>query len=143
MKGLQITKYEKYSILGYILFALILSIILSILNLYGFIATFRAVLGLAYVLFLPGYIVVKLFYKENLDPLEQIGLSMGLSIALVILSVMFSNLLLRIPITTLTNFLVILAVIIITILIKIKTKQITQLGNKIKNKFKKKPQLRK
>jgi hypothetical protein len=72
---------------------------------FAFLSGLRAILGFAYVLFLPGYVVVKCFFDE-VDVIEKTALSFGLSIALVILSIMVSNILLKIPITTLTNFLV-------------------------------------
>jgi len=115
--------------------SLIISLIIRIFFKYPFLSSARAILGMVYVLFLPGYVVVRLFFNE-VDWIEKAALSMGLSIALVILSVMFSNMLLKIPITPLTNFLVILAVIIITFLIKKYQEEITAFLNKI-NFFKK------
>jgi len=117
---------------GYVIGASVLvALIATIFFKYPFLAALRAVLGLIYVLFLPGYIVVRLFFKD-IDWIEKSALSMGLSIALVILSVMFSNMLLKIPITPLTNFLVILAVMGITVLIKVYQKQLTEFFNKLK-----------
>jgi uncharacterized membrane protein len=103
-----------------------LLIISGIVTLFGmtFIQSLRAVFGLVYVLFLPGYIVTKCFFKE-IDWIEKLAISLGLSIALVILGVMISNLLFKVPITTLSNFIVILAIILITLL-----------GKKYENKLK-------
>lgn len=96
--------------------AILISLVLTFFEV-SFIFSIRAILGLVYVLFLPGYIVVREFFKEEMDWIEKLALSLGLSIPLVILSVMFSNMLLKIPITSLTNFLVLLGVMIMTIII--------------------------
>jgi len=106
----------------FLLVSIVASIIIHFLG-YLFLSALRAILGLVYVLFLPGYVVVRCFFKE-VDWIEKAALSFGLSIALVIISVMFSNMLLKIPITALTNFLVILVVMIITVLIKVYQKQV-------------------
>ena len=111
--------------------SVVIASIITIFFKYPFLASLRAVLGLIYVLFLPGYVVVRLFFKE-IDWIEKAALSMGLSIALVILSVMFSNMLLKIPITPLTNFLVILAVMGITVLVKKYQEQINLFLNNLK-----------
>ncbi|RLG14779.1 MAG: hypothetical protein DRN66_01210, partial [Candidatus Nanohalarchaeota archaeon] len=63
----------------------------------------RIVLGLALVLFIPGYISTFVFFKkEEMDFLERIAMSVGLSISFVVLTVMFSNLYLNIPINLYT-----------------------------------------
>jgi uncharacterized membrane protein len=118
-------KAEKIGIPAVLIASLVIALILQIGWQYPFLKGVRAVLGLIYVLFLPGYIVVRLFY-EKLDWIEKLALSMGLSIALVILSVMFSNMVLKIPITPLTNFLVILVVIAITVLLRIYRAPLTR-----------------
>ena len=123
MKMEQILSKKELTYWGiFILISIIASTIIHFLG-YPFLNALRAILGLVYVLFLPGYIAVICFFKE-VDWIEKAALSFGLSIALVILSVMFSNMLLQIPITSLTNFLLILAVMIITILIKLRQEQI-------------------
>jgi uncharacterized membrane protein len=45
----------------------------------------RIALGLVFVLFLPGYVLVAALYprKDDLDPVERLALSLGLSIAVV------------------------------------------------------------
>jgi len=78
----------------------------------------RAVLGLVFVLFLPGYLAARvlfsgkadytvegqyMFVEEEIDSLERLALSIGLSISLVVLTVMFSNLALKIPINAVTS----------------------------------------
>lgn len=103
--------------------AVALSIVIAILG-YPFFKALRAVFGFIYVLFVPGYVVVRCFFND-LDWIEKLGLSAGLSIALVIVAIMISNLLFRIPINTLTNFLVILFVIGITLFVKKYEEQIT------------------
>jgi len=118
-------KYWFYAII--VLF--LISIVITILG-YPFFNSLRAVFGLVYVLFLPGYVVVRLFYNE-VGWIEKLAMSFGLSIALVILSVMITNMVFKIPITPLSNFLVLLAVMIITFLIYKKQ-------NNIKKLFKKK-----
>ena len=66
-------------------------------------SSLRAVLGLAFVLFIPGYIATYTFFKSGeVDALERIALSVALSISLVVLTVMFSNLYLGIPINLLS-----------------------------------------
>ena len=123
---------SKKELIGWGIFltiSIIASIIIHFLG-YPFLSALRAILGLVYVLFLPGYIVVTCFFKE-VDWIEKAALSFGLSIALVILSVMISNLVFQIPITALTNFLVLLVVMIATILIKLRQKQINNFLTKI------------
>ena len=121
--------------------AILIAAIATLFFKYPFLASLRAVFGLIYVLFLPGYVIARLFFKD-IDWIEKAALSLGLSIALVILSVMFSNMLLKIPITPLTNFFVILSVMIITILVKTYQKQVILSLNKFrfwqKNKSRKK-----
>jgi len=108
-----------YILVACILFSLLMKILIN----YPFFSFLRALLGMIYVLFLPGYVVVRLFF-EKLDFLEKAALSFGLSIAIVILAVMFTNMVLRIPITALSNFLVLLAAMIITVVVKRYQKQI-------------------
>lgn len=51
----------------------------------AFLAPLRLILGLAYVLFVPGYcLAAALFpHAEDLDGIERVGISLGLSVALV------------------------------------------------------------
>lgn len=94
-----------------------LAVIFRALNIDILYTIFRAVAGLAFVLFIPGYIATYAFFKDkkevkrtaddiigitkepegDIDFLERIALSVGLSISLVVLTVMFSNLYLSIP----------------------------------------------
>ncbi len=78
----------------------------------------RIIFGAVYVLFLPGWVVVRCFFDDLEDWIEKFGVAFGLSIAIIVLAVMFSNLVLRIPITALSNFLVILGAMAITVLLK-------------------------
>ena len=117
-------KEIKYWFFGIISLFLI-SIIITISG-YPFLSSLKAVFGTVYVLFLPGYVLVRLFFNK-IDWIEILALSLGLSIALVILSVLITNMIFRIPITSLSNFLVLLGVIIITVLIKVYQKQLIKL----------------
>jgi uncharacterized membrane protein len=110
----------------FILLSIVLSIIIYFIGGYPILSGIRAFLGFAYVLFLPGYVVVRCFFND-VDAIEKAALSFGLSIALVILSIMFSNLVLKIPITALTNFVVILVVMMITVLIKLNQTRLKRL----------------
>ena len=119
----------------FILICIIVSALIDIIYKYPFIKGLRAFLGFAYVLFLPGFVLVRAFFNK-VDVVEKVALSFGLSIALVIISVLFSNMVLRIPITALTNFLVILVVIIIILVIKYYEKPIKRFFSKINEKIK-------
>ena len=130
-------KTEIYGVFGLVVAAFLIGIILVATGTYGFGESLRAVFGLVYVLFLPGYFVVRCFYdREGLDWIEKLGLSVGLSIALVILLILITNLGLHIPIVAWANFLVILVLLIIIVLLKVYEKQIKDFGLKIKKKFK-------
>ncbi len=101
----------------YIAFSLVASLIIFFAFGYPFLQSLRAFLGFAYLIFLPGYVLVRCFFDET-DLIEKFALSFGLSIALVILSVMIANMLLRIPLTVASSFLILLVVMIIIILLK-------------------------
>ncbi|MBS3168339.1 DUF1616 domain-containing protein [Candidatus Woesearchaeota archaeon] len=94
---------------------------------YSFFQSLRIIFGLIYVLFVPGFVFVRLFLSKenNLDWFEIFGLSIGLSIVFVILSMSVSNLILKIPITTLNSLLIILVTVLIFVLIKKYQKQIS------------------
>jgi len=71
----------------------------------------RAVVGIAYVLFLPGFVWSYVFFRKGeIDPVERTALSFGLSVALVPLAVFWMNYLLGIKIT-LTNVTVLILLI--------------------------------
>ena len=77
--------------------------------------SFRIIFGSFFVLFLPGYVIVELFFKE-LEIIEKIALSFALSIAVVPLTVFYLNKI-GMKINTLNSFLTILGIIVITIII--------------------------
>ncbi|MCK4809218.1 MAG: DUF1616 domain-containing protein, partial [Candidatus Aenigmarchaeota archaeon] len=80
----------------YLLAVTLLSYVIGIDSLYS---VSRALLGLVFVLFIPGYIASYSFFEDGeVDALERVALSVALSISLVVLTVMFSNLYLGIPI---------------------------------------------
>ena len=77
--------------------------------------SFRIVFGSFFVLFLPGYVIVELFFKE-LEIIEKIALSFALSIAVVPLTVFYLNKI-GMKINTLNSFVAILGIIGVTIII--------------------------
>ncbi|RLE43095.1 hypothetical protein DRJ48_01830 [Candidatus Woesearchaeota archaeon] len=87
----------------------------------NFLEVLRVIFGVVYVLFLPGYVIVRCFFEE-LDWIERFAVSFGLSIAVVVLAVIIANLVFKIPITPVTNFLIILAAMVITLLAKFVSK---------------------
>ncbi|MFH1472773.1 MAG: DUF1616 domain-containing protein [Nanoarchaeota archaeon] len=97
-----------------LLIAFVALVVIDIIFYYlGFDAIYRvlrAVLGLVFVLFIPGYIATFAFFKDEIDEIERLALSIGLSISLVVLTVMFSNLALKIPINFQTIVFEILAI---------------------------------
>ncbi len=119
-------------VLMYLCSVLAISIILEVVYGFGVLKGLRALFGITYVLFLPGFVVVRLFFWD-IDWVEKLGLSLALSIALVILSVIFTNLIFNIPITALTNFFVILGVIVLTFLVKKYEEQIVIFFKKMKS----------
>lgn len=64
---------------------IVLSLVLDLLILFYPESLLRKVLGLAFVLFFPGYVFVTALFpeKKELDDLERLALSFGLSIAIV------------------------------------------------------------
>ena len=94
----------------------------------------RAIFGAVYVLFLPGYVVVRCFFNDLEDWIEKAAVSFGLSIAVVVLSMIVANLVFRIPLTPLSTLLIILAAMIITVLAKLFSEK--KLGKSLKNKHK-------
>ena len=106
---------------GFVIFAIVAFIGAGVGVIYGlsFLGVLRAIFAALYILFLPGYVVVRCFFEDLEDWIEKVAVSFGLSIAIVVLSVIISNLVFKIPITALTNFLIILATMVITGLAKI------------------------
>lgn len=71
----------------------------------------RIVLGLAFVLFVPGFVWSYVFFSRGeIDLIERIALSFGLSIVLIPLTVFWLNWLLHIPIN-LVNVTIVVAVL--------------------------------
>jgi len=119
MKRGEISKNRELRYWSYFLIGSVLVSIAATFFSVDFVSALRAILGAVYVLFLPGYVVVREFFNDkDLDWIEKAALCFGLSIALVILSVVFSNMIFKISITPVNNFLVLLAVMILTVLIK-------------------------
>ncbi len=72
----------------------------------------RALLGLIFVFFLPGFAWTLVFFRQ-INLIERIALSFGLSIAVVTLSLLFLDKLVGIKITGFNSVLVIIAITII------------------------------
>lgn len=79
------------------------------------VETFRAVVGFALVLFIPGYAATWALFpkKKEIDVIERIALSIGLSISLVVLSVFVLNLVFGIKINFVNSLLIILLITLI------------------------------
>jgi len=121
---MKITSKQKKRLRPYLIAVLILFLISVVLTLFkiNFLSSLRIVFGSVFVLFLPGYVITKLYLKE-LDIIETITLSFALSIATVPLIVFYLNKL-GMKINTLNSFLTILGVIAIAVLIyKVKTRK--------------------
>lgn len=93
----------------------ILSILLMLFNL-SFLHSLRIVFGSLFVLFLPGFVITYLFFKE-IDVIERIALSFALSIAIVPLTIFYLNRI-GMKINFLNSFLTILGIIIVSLTIK-------------------------
>ena len=111
-------KLEKKEIRNYlitigVLFLLALALTLFDYNLW---TTIRAVFGSVLVLFVPGFVIVKLYFKE-IDIIERIALSFALSIAIVPLTVFYLNKL-GMRINTLNSFLSIIGIISVSFVVK-------------------------
>ena|SRR3989344_958654 len=110
IKRIILNRYAFVTILGLIVISLILSLFLQ------YIESFRIVFGSFFVLFLPGFFIVELFFQE-VDIIEKIALSFALSIAIVPLAVFYLNLI-GIKINTLNSVLTIIGVIIISFIVR-------------------------
>ncbi len=98
----------------YVFVALIaISIIGMLINYDGALTALRIILGVFFVLFLPGFFATIAFFpkKGEIDEIEIIALSFGLSIAIVPFTVFLLNILLKIPINIWTVSIEILALI--------------------------------
>lgn len=102
--------YYGITVISLIVISLILTIFMPILD------AFRIVFGSVYVLFIPGYIISFIFFKNEIDLLERIALSFALSIAIVPLIIFYLNLI-GLKISALNSFLTILGIILISLAI--------------------------
>jgi uncharacterized membrane protein len=118
---------------GYVVVASIILIGIAF-SFYGIspAATLRVILGILYVMFLPGYILCLVFFPQNseLRTIERASLSVGLSIPLVLVTLLASEKLFK---TTLTlEYIVqslgtLMAAMLIYVFIRSKTrKNVTQ-----------------
>ena len=93
----------------------LLALVLTLFD-YNLWTTIRAVFGSVLVLFVPGFVIVKLYFKE-IDIIEKIALSFALSIAIVPLVVFYLNKL-GMRINTLNSFLSIVGIIAVSFVVK-------------------------
>ena len=93
----------------------LLALVLTLFD-YSLWTTIRAVFGSVLVLFVPGFVIVKLYFKE-IDIIEKIALSFALSIAIVPLVVFYLNKL-GMRINTLNSFLSIVGIIAVSFVVK-------------------------
>lgn len=91
----------------------LITIILTLATSLSFLEALRITFGTPYVLFLPGYIISFIFFKE-LDVIERIALSFALSIAIVPLIIFYLNLI-GMKINLLSSVLTVLGIIIISL----------------------------
>ena len=106
-----ISKNWIYVVLG----LLVLALLISLFN-PTFTESLRIVFGGFYILFLPGFAIVHLFFKDR-ELIEKIALSFALSIAIVPLTVFYLNFFFKIKITALNTVLIAFAIILITYII--------------------------
>jgi len=110
---MKINKYWIYVIAG----LLVLSLVLPIFTELSILESLRIFFGSLYVLFLPGYVISFIFFKEKqIDNLERITLSFALSIAIVPLVIFYLNLI-GVKINLLNSFLTVFGIFIISLLI--------------------------
>jgi len=91
---------KAWSYRKWLLIALGITIVGLLVNFEGASTVLRIVLGVFFVLFLPGFFATIAFFpkKGELDEIEIIALSFGLSIAVVPFTVFLLNILVKIPI---------------------------------------------
>jgi len=78
----------------------------------------KVILGIIYILFLPGLAWSYVFFRRGeIDPVERLAISFGLSVAIVPLSVFWMNYIFRIKITGVSVTLLVLLLILSAILI--------------------------
>ena len=111
-------KINQKEIRNYLIVIAVLFLLALVLTLfdYSLWTTVRAVFGSALVLFVPGFVIVKLYFKE-IDIIEKVALSFALSIAIVPLVVFYLNKL-GMRINTLNSFLSIVGIIAVSFVVK-------------------------
>ena len=78
----------------------------------------RAILGVLFVLFLPGFAWTLVFFRgKQINAIERIALSIGLSIAIVVLSALFLNKLIGARISGFNSVLIIIVAIVVPVVI--------------------------
>ncbi len=108
------TSMKIYQIWGVIvaLLAILALVLGAVLD--DYYAAFKAVFGIVYILFIPGYFLTLAFFKE-VDLLERITLSVALSIATVPLVVITGNRYLHLIVNTFNIILEVLLIIAIAL----------------------------
>ena len=111
-------KINQKEIRNYLIVIAVLFLLALVLTLfdYNLWTTIRAVFGSVLVLFVPGFVIVKLYFKE-IDIIEKVALSFALSIAIVPLVVFYLNKL-GMRINTLNSFLSIVGIIAVSFVVK-------------------------
>lgn len=101
---------------------LIISIALTPTTKLTFLESLRIVFGSVYILFLPGYLITYIFFKQKeIDHLERIALGFALSIAIVPLVIFYLSLI-GLKINLVNSAITVLGIIIVTLIILIKKK---------------------
>ncbi len=105
--------------LGSLISLAIIGLVLGIFTSLGILGAFRIILGIPYVLFLPGFLLTFIFFplakhnqEKSIDYIERIALSFALSIAIVPLVIFYLHLI-GLQISALNSFFTILGIIII------------------------------
>jgi len=100
----------------FVVFSLAISLLIFPFSGISPLRSLQVFFGLPYVLFLPGYLVLRLFFNKRKHNIELFGLSFVGSLILIIFLFLFTNNVLRVPINGFYNFVIIL-VLILSILI--------------------------
>lgn len=106
-KKMSVFQVIRLSLFSMVLLTIVLSFFMPLID------SARIVFGSVYVLFLPGFIISFIFFKE-LEILERTALSLALSIAVVPLVVFYLNLI-GIRINALNVFLIVLGIISVSL----------------------------
>ena len=81
-KKLKLKKEIKF-IIYFIGFVLFLSFLLRIISKISILATLRAVFGWLFIIFIPGYLVIKLFFAD-MNSIETMAYSFGISLIVIV-----------------------------------------------------------